>query len=69
MIYVFYWNDCVWESAAYAVSFHYTAAGAYKAMRKYLLSEYAEWYDNPYRSHHKFGTHQAWFIEKRQIQP
>jgi hypothetical protein len=68
-IWVFYWNDCTWESAPAAISFHYTAVGAYKAMKAHLLTEYNDWYNNPFRSHYKFGLHKDWFIQKQQIAP
>ena len=71
MVYVFYWNDCTFESAAAAMSFHYTAAGAYAAMRKHLLSEYSDWEDmsRQFRSQFKFGFGKDWFIAKQEVHP
>ena len=39
-IFAFEWRYCIFESDFTTVSLHKTKAGAYRAMRKFLLNEY-----------------------------
>lgn len=76
-VYIFFWNNCIYESAPYPVSIHFTMAGAYKAMRKLLLEDYEEnltqrrWSDRiTQRSLYlKYGESKRWYISKTEIQP
>lgn len=45
-VYEFRYCDCIYEGGYVTVSLHKTKAGAYKAMRKYKLDKYIEWYDS-----------------------
>ena len=70
-VFIFGFQPCIYESAMAAMSIHKTKVGAYKAMRKYLMEEYAKWYDMRmlygkrdwrYGSIEKYGTHCAWAV-------
>lgn len=65
-IYIFYYNYCIHESAATAMSLHKTKAGAYNAMKKHLYYEYDLWLkqDKWNRLHFKFGCFESWFIRE-----
>lgn len=38
-VYTFDITESIWDSAMYTVSIHLTKAGAYRAMREYLINE------------------------------
>jgi hypothetical protein len=64
-VYQFIYTDSIYESAMYTVSLHKTKAGAYKAMRDFLLKDYNEWREFEIRygkSCWKHGSHCAWRI-------
>ena len=70
MIYSFEYNHCIWESGFVTISVHKTKVGAYKAMRKHLVSEYNDWLirkrDTRRAFKHiydKFDTDHAWRIK------
>lgn len=70
-VYEFKHNDCIWESSPFTVSIHRTPKGAYKAMRKYIMEAYTQWYDermlygkdSAFGTIDKFGTHEWWGIK------
>lgn len=66
-IYGFFHSDCVYESAPRLVSMHYTKAGAYKAMKRYLFDKYEEWRRR--RREWKFGDMEHWFIDEVEVLP
>lgn len=47
--YAFMYSGCVYESAAAVVSMHWTKAGAYRAMNRYLFDRWQEHNTDPYR--------------------
>ena len=55
------------------MSLHQTKAGAYKAMRKYIMTEYQKWYDERIlygkdrRWKHKFGCNEAWSVGEQEL--
>lgn len=70
-IYGFLYTTCTYESAAYPMSLHKTKAGAYKAMREFILRKYNRWhYDwlvyggKRNGDLNKIGIHEAWFIKE-----
>ncbi|MCF0059951.1 hypothetical protein MUK70_11930 [Dyadobacter chenwenxiniae] len=71
-IYIFYYNDCIFESAPFAVSLHYTKKGAYQAMRKHRIkcyNEYMEIFDKEFRRDWRDDFGKAWFIGEKEIKP
>ena len=74
-IYEFLYCDCIHESAFATISIHKTKIGAYKAMRNYLTTEYQKWYDRRIKRGkirigvNKFGQHEDWFIQTRELLP
>jgi hypothetical protein len=68
-VYEFLYTDNIHESAMATMSLHRTKKGAYKAMRAFLESKYAEWYDERILKGKdkdwvdKFGLHCAWAIQ------
>lgn len=67
-VFEFVYTDCIYESAMATMSLHRTKKGAYKAMREFLETEYAKWYDMRilYGKDKdwvdKFGLHCAWAV-------
>lgn len=68
-VFLFEFNPCIFESGFEVQSIHKTKIGAYKAMRKYLEEEYAQWYHERilFGKHYiigidKFGEHCDWRI-------
>lgn len=64
-VFEFIYTDCIYESAMATMSLHRTKKGAYKAMREFLETEYAQWREDGIRygkQHFKFGTHCAWAV-------
>jgi hypothetical protein len=64
-VYEFTYTDCVFESAMATMSLHRTKKGAYKAMRAFLETEYAEWREDGIRhgkQRFKFGVYCAWAV-------
>jgi hypothetical protein len=55
------------------MSLHRTKAGAYKAMRKHIITEYKKWYDERilYGKNrkwvHKFGYNEAWSVGEQEL--
>jgi hypothetical protein len=82
-VYAFQWCDCVYESGFTTISLHETYAGAYKAMRKEILKEWeegfeqAQWVEREWNKLHPriFNRwtnpfwNKNWIIEKLEIQP
>ena len=73
LVYEFLHTDCIYESAYRTISIHRTKAGAYKAMRKHIEEEYAQWRNDSIELgkspfNHKFGTHEAWKIRTIELQ-
>jgi hypothetical protein len=70
-LYGFYYNSCIWESAAGLMSIHLTKEGAQKAMRKHKAKEKKEWkemYSTPEEQKDMpFGTHEAWFVDEIKV--
>lgn len=69
-IYEFIYTDCVFESAMATMSINRTKKGAYKAMRKFLMSDFMEWYNDRirYGKNHRGGKHAIhcdWAIRTR----
>ena len=64
-VYEFVYTYCIFESEMATLSLHRTKKGAYKAMRYFLETEYAQWREDGIRygkQHFKFGTHCAWAV-------
>jgi len=64
-VFEFIYTDCIYESAMATISLHRTKKGAYKAMREFLETGYADWRDEGIlygKQHFKFGTHCAWAV-------
>ena len=58
-VFEFVYTDCIYESAMATLSLHKTKKGAYKAMREFLETEYAQWREDGIRygkQQIKFGT-------------
>lgn len=72
-VYAFLYTDCIHESSFATMSLHRTKAGAYKAMRKFLILGYTQWYHERilYGKDRlwidKFGNHCAWRIGKMEL--
>lgn len=72
-IYEFLYCSCIFESAYGTISLHRTKAGAYKAMRKHIMTKYQKWYDERIlygkdrRWGHKFGCHEAWRVGEQEL--
>lgn len=70
-VYIFYYNSCIHESSAEAVSLHKTLKGAYDAMRKDKMEAYNIWFEDrlifgktPYEKH---ARHEYWFVGSKAI--
>ena len=74
IFYEFLYSDCVMESAYETMSLHKTKAGAYKAMRKFIVDEYNKWYDDRIlngiskRFNNKFAPFCAWCISSIELE-
>lgn len=65
-VFEFLYTDCIHESAMATMSLHRTKKGAYKAMRKFIETKYAEWREDGIKygkQYFKFGNHCAWCIK------
>ena len=68
-VYEFWYNDCVYESAAACISIHRTKKGAEIALsfhKEQKRKDFNEVYENHIPSS-PFGTLEAWGIEERDI--
>ena len=69
-VYQFLYCDCIYESSHLTMSLHKTKKGAYQAMRKYIIKNYTDWYDERIlwgkdrKSSIKFGTHENWCVKE-----
>lgn len=82
-VYAFQWCDCVYESTFSTMSLHQTYAGAYKAMRKVILQDWEEefeqfkWSRRSWNKSHPDIFHRwnnpfwgkSWCITKIEINP
>lgn len=72
-IYELLYCKCVHESSYAAISLHRTKAGAYKAMRNHIMTEYQKWYDKRILFGkdrifgHKFGINEDWSIGEKNL--
>jgi len=72
-IFRFKYNDCIYESAMATISLHRTKKGAYNAMRNYLETDYAQWYNERIlygkerRWTDKYGMHCAWGVDSIEL--
>lgn len=75
IVYIAYWNDCIYESVPAPISIHRTMKGAYDAMKRTILEDYEEWLerrrwcDRATRkyTYDKHGGDKHWFIRKEEI--
>ncbi len=61
-VYEFLYNPCIHESTSCTMSIHRTKKGAYKALRKFLLEKYDEWYNSADRKHSKWTSYESWGV-------
>jgi hypothetical protein len=68
-IYAFFYNSDTYDSAAFLISVHKSLRGAYNAMRKHIVADYMEWFNDglldgksQWRFKPDFGK--AWFVQK-----
>jgi len=68
ILYEFLYCSCIYESSYQTMSLHKTKWGAYLAMRKFIESNYASWYDrrilygkNKWLAE-KFGETERWKV-------
>lgn len=71
-VYIFYYNDCTFESAAMAMSLHRTKKGAYMEMRKHITQSWFDWRKECMNYGKRYATHdwnfgREWFIGKLPI--
>lgn len=66
-VYVFYYNDMIEESSYAAVSLHRTKAGAYRAMRKFIVEECIK-HNTHFRRHGNYGRWERWYVGERKIE-
>jgi hypothetical protein len=72
-VYKFLYCSCIFESSYSTISLHRTKAGAYKAMRHHIMTEYQNWYEDRIRFGknkdlgQKFGCHEAWTIDEQEV--
>ncbi len=71
-IYEFIYNDCIYEGGWVTMSIHRTKKGAYKAMRRFLIDSYMDWYNERmfygkggyFGGIDKFGRHSGWGVRE-----
>lgn len=74
ILYQFLFTDCIPESAMATMSLHRTKAGAYRAMRKFIVDRYNKWYDDrlllgiEIRWNDKINTISAWSIQPIEVE-
>lgn len=69
VVYEFFYNDCVWESASATISLHRTKKGAMKAMKNHkeeLRRKHKKIYGNDKTM--KFGKNEHWGVGAIEIQ-
>ena len=72
IVWIFYYNPCVCESSPYAESIHRTRKGAEMAMEFHKNEKYKEHlemlkYTGKTEETWKFGEHESWFVDSREI--
>jgi hypothetical protein len=71
-IYGFFYNSDTYDSAPFLMSAHRSLRGAYTAMRKHIVADYVEWFNDgliygKQYWHHKPNFGKAWFISKIEL--
>ena len=72
-IYGFFYNSCIYESAAALQSLHFSKEGAEAAMNRHKETEHQKWlsidFDEDYKQNFPFGWKSVWLVKKMEVLP